>query len=115
MEQAEAEQKSIALLNLLASRFTSLNPDVNVHFEGGQEGTEVQDLEVESSAPAAVSAEQKTVDCPGCGQPCAKKKAISCHRLGCVTAGMHVGCMERCAKCSNMFCSGQCTGTHVCL
>ena len=114
LAQAETDQKSIQLLNLLASRFTSLNPDVDVHFEGGQDGTQSDAEAGTPLAPAAVSAEQTLVNCPGCGQACAKTKAQSCAKFSCASAGMHITCMERCLKCGKMFCNSDCVHGHGC-
>ena len=114
LAQAETDQKSIQLLNLLASRFTSLNPDVDVHFEGGGRMEHSPMLKLEHRLPLPLCLPSRRWSIVRCGQACAKKQAQSCAKFSCASAGMHITCMERCLRCGKMFCTSDCVHGHGC-
>jgi hypothetical protein len=113
LAQAENEQKSVTLLNLLASRFTRLNPDYHAHF--------LESVDAEADSESAPSHEVGAADraplprqCPSCGKDLKQKDEFECEKDGCQTGKMHTTCCEKCSKCAKLFCTADCVENHGC-
>ena len=71
--QQAQEEKEIALLTVLASRFTKLDPVVGAHFEQGSDSSISMQESSQDEPPAAVSAASGGKVCPCCGESLARK------------------------------------------
>lgn len=110
--QQVQEEKEIALLTVLASRFTKLDPDVGVHFDQGSESSSrMQDPCREELSPAASAVSRGKV-CPSCGEVLEAEDAIACSVEKCSAGQIHKQCAVTCRTCAVKFCSDQCAGTH---
>ena len=110
--QQEVEEMETALLQVLASRFPKLNPDVGSHFQQSVEAAAGIDDANQEEKPSAVAPGSAAKMCPACGQAIGEKETTSCNRAGCSVGLLHADCSVKCKQCPGNFCSDQCAEDH---
>ena len=110
--QQAQEEKEIALLTVLASRFTKLDPVVGAHFEQGSDSSCSMQESSQEEPPAAVSAASGGTVCPCCGESSGVDDVIDCSVEKCSVGQFHKQCAVTCKSCALKFCSDQCAVTH---
>lgn len=108
------DDRSLALLSQLTTRFTKLNQDVMSHFtEVGDEKAEDDDDDADGGSGLSAQPSRK-LDCPACGQEVKPSEAVACAKMGCNMQALHVACLLSCRKCEKSFCTSDCCSEHGC-
>jgi len=109
------DDRSVALLGRLASKFTKLAPDVTVHFAEAEEGQQLEDDggQVDKANISVGDAHSKT--CPACGEGVGQLDSCACAKGQCVSGLLHLSCVVTCSKCGGKFCSEPCKEDHGCM
>ena len=113
MRQQGEEEKQIALLTVLAAKFTKLNPVVNAHFGGGDDDVEAEEVVPSQRSPPDTAA-VLAAPCPACGQDVKYNDGVVCGAGGCLARKVHGECAVRCGACASVFCSDSCKEAHEC-
>jgi hypothetical protein len=113
IKQQGEEEKQVALLTMLAAKFTKLNPVLGVHFadaDKDQLGEKAEDGAEQSLSLSPVQGRS----CPSCGQELKQTDEIECAKSKCTTGKLHATCALQCQKCAKFFCSSGCNEDHGC-
>ena len=113
LRQQCEEEKQIALLTVLAAKFTKLNPVVNAHFGGGDEDVEAEEVVPSQRSPPETAAVLVTA-CPACGKDVKSNDGVACGVGGRLARKVHGECAVRCGACASGFCSDSCKKAHEC-
>ncbi len=110
LKQLAEDDKRIALLTRIASRFTKLNPDIMSHFT---EAIEVVPDEAVAASEVERGSDPVDAQCVSCPawQDVRRLDASACAKSECPTQSMHCACMAQCQKCGK---NGLVCGTQLC-
>ena len=106
------DDRSLALLSQLTTKFTKLKPDVKSHFteladEDDADGEDAGQVPASSS-----SADSRPLECSACGQELKISEAVACFAFACRSNALKLGCLI--AKRQNFFCCQGCVDDHAC-
>lgn len=114
LKKLAEDDRTIALLSQLTTKFTKLNPDAMSHFTE-MDGGRAADEEDEGQGGAASSAaDERKIECPVCGTEVKRTEMAACQKAGCRSKTLHVVCLVPCKVCAKSFCCADCQGDHGC-
>ena len=109
------DDRSIALLSQLTTRFTKLNQDVMSHFTELDEDASAAEDGGRQDGAASSAADEGKIDCAVCGSVVKRSEVVSCAKMQCPAKSLHQDCTTACKSCSKSFCSSDCQQDHGCL
>ena len=108
------DDRSLALLSQLTTRFTKLKPDVKSHFTELADEDDADGEDGGQVTASSSSADARALQCPACGQELKISEAVACHAFACSSNAVHPGCLIACKKCLKNYCCQGCVDDHVC-
>ena len=108
------DDRSLALLSQLTSKFTKLNPELMSHFTELADSDDADGEDAGQEHATSSSAESRKLECLVCGQEVKQSKVVPCPKSDCPSKTLHAACLIACKKCAKSFCSQDCVDDHGC-
>ena len=108
------DDRSIALLSQLTTRFTKLNQDVMSHFTELDEDAAAAEDDERQDGAASSAADERKVYCAVCGAAVKRNDVVSCTKMQGPVKALHQDCTTACKSCAKSFCSADCQQDHGC-
>ena len=108
------DDRSLALLSYLTTKFTTLKLDLTSHFTELADEDDADGEDGGQVTASSSSADARALECPACGRELKISEAVACHAFACSSNAVHPACLISCQKCLKGFCCQGCVNDHVC-